>query len=143
MTVIAFDGRKLAADTLTHANDIKMQKVIHKIQALDNGLVVSSAGTCSNARAFVEWCKNDCIKEKYPSLDESFQGICIKSGIVSLFDKTGLLEENLPVPVALGSGRELALGALEAGADAERAVQIAIAYDINCGGPVDVILVGE
>jgi ATP-dependent HslUV protease subunit HslV len=39
---------------------------------------------------------------------------------------------------AIGSGGDLAIGAMAAGADAETAVRIAIAHDAECGGDVHV-----
>lgn len=38
-----------------------------------------------------------------------------------------------------GTGKELALGAMAAGADAKKAVEIACEYNLYCGGGIDVV----
>ena len=40
---------------------------------------------------------------------------------------------------AIGSGCEFATGAMEMGATAEEAVQVAIKHSTSCGGPINVL----
>jgi hypothetical protein len=53
-------------------------------------------------------------------------------------DDTGIYEVRLPY-IAIGSGREVAMGAMAAGADAERAAHIACELVTSCRPPVDTL----
>lgn len=59
-------------------------------------------------------------------------------GVVTHFLTGGSVQIDAPFH-ADGSGCAIAIGAMAAGADAKRAVEIACDYDTQCGGPVHVL----
>lgn len=79
---------------------------------------------------FKEWAN---IKAKVSFNDISVHGIIIRDEKVFCFyDHMDVVEVN--DFDAVGSGMWLAIGAMELGASAEKAVGVAIKYDLYCGG---------
>lgn len=86
---------------------------------------------------FKQWCNKEA-QVKYEDL--SIGGIIVKDKKVFWF--TDYLEVNeVTDHFAYGSGMFLALGAMELGATPERAVEVAIKYDLYCGGKVTKITI--
>lgn len=68
---------------------------------------------------------------------ETFEGIIINpDGDIAILDPTGYPMEIEAPFHTLGSGGEIAFGALAHGATAIEAVKIAIKYETGCGGKV-------
>ena len=143
MTTIAWDGRNLAGDKQRSLDGhITRCRKVFKITCKHNGkqALIGCAGDTADIIRARDWFV-DCSKPK-PTCKNM-------SGLLVVKMKTGAkcfwFEESLTLvplerrPFAVGSGGPHALGAMDAGADAKRAVQIASNRDSGTGRGVDVI----
>lgn len=141
MSIIVWDGKRLAADRQwTSGNLIRTTTKIWRY----GDILMGGAGTFWWLEALRNWVLNGMVPAKFPELKcptDSVPHFWVinRSGAVAKF-------EDSPYPLtcndpffAEGSGRDFAYGALEMGADAVRAVEIACKYDNMCGGGVDVL----
>lgn len=136
MTVIAWDGRTLAADRLA-----VFGSMCHEAQKIftHDGVIYGMAGNFNQALLFKKWVIDTGLDIKnLPGPNgvlDNLNVIEICDG--ELFDRDG---DQLAVRVpltgadiwALGSGREIAMGAMLAGKDARVAVSLVCAQDIYC-----------
>lgn len=129
MTVIAYKDGLLAADSIALVGNrlIPSEKLIKGATRW-----YATAGNSKPALRFI----TDLEAGKTPTLDDD------KCTVVYL-DKTGCYQFEdhdlafiLPSPWSIGSGAELALGALLAGADAIEACRIAVNHLADCNGPI-------
>jgi 20S proteasome alpha/beta subunit len=136
VTVIAFKDGVLASDTLISAGTTRTGQM-NKIIKTKNGWLVGGAGRATSINELIVWAEAGMDFDNYPDDSKELSAILVDpKGKVFLMD-----EEYKPFPIkskyhADGSGGDLALGAMEAGASAEEAVKIAIKYDTACGGAV-------
>lgn len=150
MTTIAFDGKVLAGDTSWSENSVRIITRT-KIERFPSGCLYGAGGH-SDDRGLRDILKKVRKPSQLPSLDDLTK---IKNDLVALLvfsdGKAFLIEcsnkapENADgaigvmqcdVPCAIGSGRNFALSAMDAGATAYEAVKIACKRDINSGEPV-------
>jgi len=135
MTTIAFDGKTLAGDTLGGGGCFLYENG-DKLFAHD-GAIYGVAGERQAIEIFKEWIFDGAQKDRRPALNE--EG-CIN--VLKWDGKTLWCIENrlaafpVSVPHAIGSGCEKAMGALLAGADAKRSVEIAAQLDPHTGGKI-------
>ncbi|USN15553.1 nucleophile aminohydrolase [Brevundimonas phage vB_BpoS-Kikimora] len=138
MTTIAYRDGVLASDSLVTMNGIREGSAV-KIES-HRGVLFGGVGTWAAVVSFMAWVRKGahgrCPMES--SGAESTGFIIAPSGHAVLFSEYGSLTVDRPY-FALGSGRELALGAMAAGATASEAVHCALEYDIYSGGPVRVL----
>ena len=141
MTVIAWDGKTLAADKLICFG--ATNGTVTKIQRFGDCLV-GLAGDFAIGTELLEWFKAGADPDNYPQSNRSFESGA--SLILIKPDKTVWKYENAPYPFklegdffAFGSGDESALVAMEAGCDAKRAVEITCKYNTGCGNGVDTL----
>jgi ATP-dependent HslUV protease subunit HslV len=104
---------------------------------------VGGAGRATSINELIVWAESGMDFENYPDDAKDLSAILIDpKGKVYLMD-----EEYKPFSIknkfhADGSGGDLAIGAMEAGATAEQAVKIAIKHDAGCGGKVQKVELG-
>lgn len=97
---------------------------------------MGTAGGVDDAEAFFHWYEHGADVENSPELDNSFMAVLLnRSGIFVCFASC------YPVAIggevcAIGSGHEIARGAMAMGASPERAVEIACDLDTGSGPPV-------
>ncbi len=133
MTTIAVRGRTLAADTIATCNGTPAR--VNKILDLGDR-VFGVAGNYVDALMFLEWVKNP-KRAKKPKDDAEFVAVELRAdGSIwewgpDLFPFR--VEEEY---YAIGSGQDVARGAMYMGATAEKAVEAAIRWDVNSGGAV-------
>lgn len=137
-TTIACDGKTMASDSqVTWGTGIKVFYGITygggKIERIGN-YIVGCAGDVSAIKQFKEWFRTQDPKSR-PKITDPFQAIVMSTAGVWEFDNS-LIPTPVSPPYAIGSGRELALGAMRAGAPARLAVQIAIDHDLYSGGGI-------
>ncbi len=143
MTTIAFDGRILAADSQATAGNIKTFDAVKVriVEIAQEGShkgekhYVACCGDMASARAFCDWYR-DQAGSVYPKLEEDFHALAIAPhGIAEYWDRLpyGVAAH---APVAIGSGKQIALGAMAAGKNAIEAVEIAKQHDCFTGGEV-------
>ena len=152
MTVIAYKDGILAADRGVVGNDAWKGSAA-KLSRSPAGTIAATAGEYSVCAIFHDLVETGVVDKwlhqggrpvfEFPlPLDKvSFGAIVVDHrGEVFLIDRFGILCPGIDAPAyADGSGKEFAMGAMMAGADALRAVQIACELDCACRGPVDVM----
>lgn len=133
MTTIAWDGKTLAADTLTTCDGVVAG---HNTKIWREGrLLIGGAGSRTITLQFRGWVRagmdGDCPLRK----DVGNVFVIAPDGRGVMWCDDGPFEIG-PEPWALGSGEKFALGAMAMGADAAKAVQVAMQYDRGSGGAV-------
>lgn len=145
MTVIAWDGKTLAADKrCTFGWQIA---AVSKLERHDGHLLCAS-GCTSMGQEVIAWFKAGAVAADWPAQNrDPDKGASL---VVVRPDGTLWRYENGPhpyrvesVPVAFASGGEAAMGAMLAGADAVRAVEIASMVHAGCGNGVDSMTLGD
>lgn len=139
MTVLAFDGRTLAADK--QATNNGMKRTVTKIFR-SGDLVVGFTGAADQAMEMLDWVKSGRKVEAFPKSQRDSNWcptLVIDDGRILVYEQTPypiLIED--PV-YAGGSGREYAIAAMYCGLDARRAVAVACNFDDGCGMGIDAI----
>lgn len=146
MTIIAYDGKSIAVDSIA-CND-SMKFTLNKYK-LFSGEIINSLylwhGEYSLGLRLVDWHWSGGDISQWPSRQytDAWTGL-----IVVHFDRDHRLidmveyeQEPYPEPIdtpflAWGSGEKFAMGAMAAGANAKRAAEIACELCTTCGGPV-------
>lgn len=146
MTVIVWDGRTLAGDREASTSFIKCFRTtkVHRIR----GHLVGLSGISVLNAEWREWFARGASAEDFPSFARDAE----KCGTALVITPDGDIHmyQQSPYPVrhegprhAVGSGAEAALAAMEMGADAARAVEVASLICNGVGGGVDVITLLE
>jgi len=87
---------------------------------------------------FIEFKEWSYTKAKIEFDKLYIQGIIVKDKrVFAFFDHLEIFE--IKTFFAVGSGAYIALGAMESGVSVKRAVEVAIKYDLYCGGKVNYI----
>lgn len=137
ITTIVFKDGILAADGYGTSGGWIVSTLDKKIYRTVDGRLLAGIGGAANSRKLISWLLKPEAKraELCPDYKEC--------GVVEVYPdgKIRIYEEGhfFPHPhkvLATGSGRSVAWGALEMGADAVTAVKIAIKYDCDSGGRV-------
>lgn len=140
MTVIAWDGRILAADK--QATTYNMRRTSTKIHRVPSGLVALT-GDAGHAHALFEWFRAARDPRAYPRVQGEAQGHLIHFTHEGVFvyagDAYGYCEPVLDPFIAFGSGRDYAMAAMHLGCDARRAVEVACVFDTSCGMGIDTL----
>jgi 20S proteasome alpha/beta subunit len=146
MTVIAWDGKTLAADKLS--SDGWLNSTTTKIRRAPSGELIGWAGVASVSRELVEWYLAGAKPEKYPSSNYDKENPS-RLMVVGL-DKSVRVYEAGPYPICyedsayvLGSGRDAAKAVMALGYDAVKAVEIASIVCSGCGYGVDTLTLEE
>lgn len=144
MTIIVYKDGKIASDSRACSDDFIISDHIEKI-AKGDGIIGGGAGDATQLRVFLQWVKDGGNLQKRPWKKDLTGLVAYKQ-----FKQTPRLiriedEEYYEIPLikgeiaSIGSGREVARGAVEAGASLEDAVAIAIKVLNSCGGKVQVL----
>ncbi len=139
MTTIAFDGKTLAGDT-SWQSSYNQQHHTPKI-GRRAGIAWGVSGYGTDAVQFNQWMRAGRPADAKPKLDgaDCFSAIVIEGGEAVRYEGASLTVCPAGVPAATGSGCEIAMGAMMAGASAKRAVEIAIILNSDSGGRVNTI----
>ena len=146
MTTIAWDGKTLAADTRStwggtpvDGSCRKIFKAVHP----QGRLLVGCAGIGQECRAVWLWLTGQ--QSEVPQTTDIRIMAVDQTGFVFVGSVPGQWAEVGRRPWAIGSGCDYALGAMQAGANAVKAVQIASALDTNTGivAGIDFIHLGK
>lgn len=141
MTVIAWDGKTLAADK--RATNNGHASTTTKIQRVGD-MLIGMAGDACYARAMLEWARTGFDPATFPehqkSKDDFVRFVVIeKSGRILEYELTPYPVVVEDRTIAVGSGRDYALAAMHLGKNAQEAVKVACALDIYCGNGIDVL----
>jgi ATP-dependent protease HslVU (ClpYQ) peptidase subunit len=148
MTVIAFDGKTVAADkqATIHATAHTVTKIFRITEGRDLGCVVAFTGSGVHAMELLEWFKSGRQESTFPKSrsddKEKAAGSVMftPSGQIFLFSSDSPFPECIEEKVfARGSGGDYALAALHLGKTAEEAVALACKLDVYCGMGIDML----
>jgi ATP-dependent protease HslVU (ClpYQ) peptidase subunit len=143
MTTIAWDGKFIASDGQKSSGNYICPGSATKIIRREN-MVFALTGISSLFEPMIDWyLKGAAPKECPRPLSENSSSFSIL--IIFKEGKAFKVSSNIPYPEevfapdAWGSGGVWAVGALKAGADVRRAVEIAIECDTSSGGEIQVM----
>ncbi len=139
MTTIACNREEMAADSLTIIEDLRFgrnEKVRRVYRGLGNpSHLVAGSGQSRHINRFLEWYGTFDAPER-PDLGEDFAGLALTPEGIFYYDGGCY---GVPMDLdywAIGSGAQIALGAMAMGASPKEAVVIACGFDVGSGGPV-------
>lgn len=151
MTVIAWDGKTLAADKQATDNGVLHQitKIRKITKGKKKGWLIANAGSAASGSLLMDWFETGADPRTFPyeyQKDDKFWAALLAISPTGVVHKY----EHLPIPVileddmyALGSGKDMAIGAMAMGADAATAVQVVCTYETDCGVGIDVVHLTE
>lgn len=140
MTTIAYKDGVLAADTLATCNGY-LEGRQTKIARVGKALVgaVGSTPMCNRFRGWV--AAGMTGESPFEGKDEGNGIVVTPDGVIVVWSHLGPWAVQDRPYYALGSGEQIAVGAMAAGASAEEAVRIAMRHDTISGGDVMVLRV--
>lgn len=137
MTTIAYRAGVLAADSQVSTGNIR-EGTATKARKFGR-ILAGGAGTAAIMERFFDWVRNGLEGEDPWRGEETGNGfVVLPDGLIVCWGKNG------PWPVrtdfwAIGSGSDIAMGAMAAGASAEEAVALVAKHDLYTGGPIRVL----
>ena len=145
MTIIAWDGRTLAADKRTSfGTEFTTTTKIKRI----NGSLVGCAGDTALCAAMFAWAEAGYAIDAFPH-EQKDRVICVSMLVIN---PDGRVLHYGPQPhpftiedktYTIGSGSQFAAAAMHLGLDAHRAVEVACELDINCGNGIDTLILEQ
>ena len=147
MTVIAFDGKTVAADkqSTNCGNPSKVTKIFHV-----PGGIVAFSGSGVHAVELLPWFKDSRNPETFPKsrsndADDAAGAMFIdRARRIYLYTAYSPYPELIEMPIyARGSGRDYALAVLSLGYDAVKAVEVACNLDVFCGMGIDALSIDD
>lgn len=135
MTIIAYRNKELAADTLVVFGTLKCYNTTKIIKA--NNILAGAAGDNIYCLEFLDWASKGCIGKPPKTKDD--QGLVVTAnGEIRIYysDKFDIVQDDY---VAIGSGCDVALGALYMGANSYNACLAAMNHVSSCGGKVELL----
>ena len=140
MTVIAWDGKTLAADKMSCAAGYGY--TVTKVHRLKGGGIVGFSGDGDHAVALLHWMNGGRIVADFPEAqkdNDTCAFVVERDGSAWSFGKTAH-PVRLECPrYAMGHGRDFALAAMHCGKTAREAVELTCSLDVFCGNGVDVL----
>lgn len=134
MTTIAYRDGILASDSLVTAGTLRCGGM-RKIARNAAGWMGGSAGPMETNVRLLAWIDAGAHGDP-PEMKEADAIIVSPEGVVHFWTGAGPLTPVLGDFFAVGSGERVAVGAMAAGADAIKAVRIAIEFDTASGGDI-------
>lgn len=135
MTTVAYRDGILCADTLKTCNGLRDDYGTKIFRV--GPVLIGGAGPASVCLRFRDWVA-DGMEGDSPFMGEDGNGLLISESAVICFSVSGCYPIKAPF-YSLGSGYQIALGAMDQGASAEEAVRAAIRWDTSSGGDVTVL----
>lgn len=138
MSVVAWDGRYLAADM--QATVAEMRVSISKIRRIKSGEVVAWTGAHEHGLRLMQWYVDGADPLQWPEFQrgEHWTRLIVAGPDgVKHYEQEPVAQEVHNPFMAWGSGRDFAMGAMAAGANAEAAVCCANRFNIHCGCGVE------
>lgn len=141
MTTVAWDGKTLAADSQSTTGSIRGAAT--KVAKNKDGFLVAGSGSCAVVKMWINWVLAGMPPDQQPtSVDDANVLVIDPRGRATLFADVAVAQPMPRKQWALGSGGDIALGAMAAGADARAAVKIACKLDVFSGGRIVVFTPG-
>lgn len=142
MSVIAWDGKRLAADK--RAVFGSMSREVIKI--FRSGEVLAGyVGNIDQGEEVLAWFSSGHDPDKFPVSQRDREDwaallVVFPSGWIWVYERTPYPIKFPPQQYALGSGRDYAMAAMHCGKTAPEAVVVACVFDCSCGHGVDVLI---
>jgi 20S proteasome alpha/beta subunit len=139
MTVIAWDGRTLAADKRATSDNVAY--TVCKVERF-GGYLLGLSGAADVAHELREWFKEGAIPKDFPKSARRDTATLIVIGpdakprAFATGPHAMLYSDDKQ---AWGCGRDFALAAMYLGHDARRAVEVACTFDVSCGNGIDTL----
>lgn len=140
MTTIACKGRLMSGDGLATREGMIVSTDRVKVWKAKDGALLGMAGTSGFERELLAWWEAGA-EGAFEHGKEANALILKPDGSCLFIGDCGWPTEQ-SLPTAIGSGCEYALGAMDAGADAESAVSIAAQRNPTTGGVITTIRLG-
>lgn len=138
MTVICFKDGVMAADKQSTYDSLAHTTT--KIRRFGDGSIGGCAGATTICRALLEWYSNGADPKEYPDKESECYMLVVKPGGEILFyDKSSVPAVFEDEFIAIGSGRDFAVAAMDMGGSAEDGVRMAIKWSTSCGRGIDVL----
>jgi ATP-dependent protease HslVU (ClpYQ) peptidase subunit len=133
MTTIVYSKGVMASDSGVWVEGILVYKT-KKLHRLKNGCVAGFAGAVNDALTILRWMDGD--ETEKPKFDEVTMLVASPTGRVLKYDAPKPISIKRPKYISIGTGYQVALGALHQGATAYEAVKAAIEHDAHSRGPI-------
>lgn len=144
MTVIAWDGKSLAADK--RAVSCGLISTTTKIRRIGS-LLVGACGNTALGNEMMAWVERGRNPDDFPQAqrnpDENCGLLVIDSGRIIKYESSPYPIEFEDSFFAIGSGRDFALAAMHCGKSAAEAVEIASLFECGCGNGVDALMLDD
>ena len=144
MTVIAFDGRSVAADRRLNCGTMTGQ--VCKVFQTPHG-ILAGAGSLAQIREMLAWLNDGAELDAFPDSQRNNPDCPTLMQVLPAGQL--LIYEDTPYPYqvdspfwAIGSGAPYAMAAMHLGKSAREAVEVACALDSNCGNGIDELVLG-
>jgi hypothetical protein len=137
MTTIAWDGKCVAAESRKTLESFLFPADYNKIEQRGEE-VFAHCGVSALFMPMIEWYLAGAIPKDYPTGGDIWF-LVFRKGRAFCFTPNTPYPDEAHAPFGWGSGGVYAIGAMRAGADARRAVEIAIECDIESGGRINVM----
>lgn len=140
MTVVAWDGKSIAADKQATCSGMKV--LTTKLMRLDTGVVLAWTGSWDSSIAMVDWWKSGAKKEDFPKSQQDkdrWSRLIVADANSVIFYEQEPSAMNVEAPfMAWGTGQDFAMAAMVLGKTAREAVELASNLSNTCGLGVDV-----
>lgn len=140
MTTIVCDGKTLASDSRITWGSMVEQRLMQKIVVCGD-TVYAQCGMEGLLGPLIEWHRAGADTRSLPHIpaDCSWEFVVMTRSRTTWYSDKTTMGAPISRQWAIGSGRQFAIGALHAGADAVKAAKIGAKLDIYSGGPIRVI----
>lgn len=135
MTVIAYDHKRktISVDSAQSCGELRCGKVTKYVHLPDGGMAFGAGMWTNIKRIFAALAKSET--PDYDAFSECTI-ILVRNGAVWEMDGSPT-RDKVQRSWAWGTGKEVAIGALYAGASSDDAAGIAAKFDVYCGGPIN------
>lgn len=145
MTVIAYDGKTISIDSGCSSGGV-MSKMV-KWRRLQDGTIITGCGVTAQLAQLFHWYESGANPDTFPTFEERVHEewsilVVVKNGRILTYEQTPYPFEMTSKIQGWGSGRDIALGAMHAGASSRRAAMIACKLEGFCAPPVTTFAVG-
>lgn len=143
MTTIAIDKNTIATDTLAvwfgeyRSPERENKMTLFNTNNLLGSIIVAVSGDACCVDSVKRWVSDGADPDKSPKGE--WLAIVISKRGIHLYTNNAPYPDKVDLPFAIGSGRSYAMGAMWAGADARKAVEIVADKLCHTGGEVHFI----
>lgn len=147
MTVIAWDHKIVCADsrgTDSAGGIMVCDKLFRVSRGPHKGHVLATSGHDTAGMKFVEWWVDPKKEQPKIQFEEELFTICVFTPDGAFYaDDHCVLVPFQKGPYAIGSGADVAIGAMSMGASPAKAVRIACRWNAFCGLPIQTMRLPE